>query len=469
MCVTFRIYLYSIRAIYGESKLKNAVNGSSDLEHAEKTIKIIFGERSSACIIYLRDSNIDVNAVLQKIDDIKESIRTGNYQMKDCIELTDIKLGSLILHVTIPLKCFITKEILQKSFQTFLCQFFKAASIQSRSGPNIKVVLAESDLLFAETTNTDDLDYLNEKPSSVLNLNVKVKDTAFHSEFALHREVNRFIFGMYNTIDMHNVPVNGSAREVLMVAANESVENVYTSDDKQDPQLSFPANMSYKEDPRYAQIIVFYCDVAQYIIREFALLTIQKYKYSDWLEFLHQNIHNIYHLWKHNTTCCQCSRDSLRVSNKTQILQQKQINMLLTTDGPANPDHCIGDHEQHIEQNCLSKVSVIPTCSIESIDVSLLVILLRNCEGTKHDYEKSRDILSALIEVRNELSHAPGTELGDEKCQQLWGKLTKAILKLAEISSAETNVSVELVQRQIKECQDRCGTIEQMRKVSCMY
>lgn len=233
--------------------------------------------------------------------------------------------------------------------------------------------------------------------------------------------------------------------------------------------VSFPANMSYKEDPRYAQIIVFYCDVAQYIIREFALLTIQKYKYSDWLEFLHQNIHNIYHLWKHNTTCCQCSRDSLRVSNKKPILQQKQINLLLTTDGPANPDHCIGDHEQHMEQNCLSKVSVIPTCSIESIDVSLLVILLRNCDDTKHYYEKNRDILSALIEVRNELSYAPGTELGNEKYQQLWGKLTSTVLNLAEICSAKTNASVELVQRQIKECQDRCGTTEQMHKVSCMF
>lgn len=101
--------------------------------------------------------------------------------------------------------------------------------------------------------------------------------------------------------------------------------------------------------------------------------------------------------------------------------------------------------------------------------MSLLVILLRNCEGTKHDYEKNRDNLSDLIVVRNELSHTPRTELGDEKCQQLWGKLTTAILKPAEISSAEINVSVELVQRQIKECQDRCGSTEQMRKVSCMY
>lgn len=44
MCVTFRMYIFSIRALYGESKLKNAVNGSFDSEHTEKTIKTIFGE-----------------------------------------------------------------------------------------------------------------------------------------------------------------------------------------------------------------------------------------------------------------------------------------------------------------------------------------------------------------------------------------------------------------------------------------
>lgn len=213
----------------------------------------------------------------------------------------------------------------------------------------------------------------------------------------------------------------------------------------------------------------FYCDVAQCVAREFATLTIKKNNYADWHEFLDKNIHSIYHLWQNNMQCCQCPRDSSRVSKRKQHLQQIQINLLLTTDGSENSNHCMRGDDQHIEQHCLCNVSVIPTCSIESIDVSLLVVLLRNCEGTNHDYENYRDSLRAVIEVRNELSHAPGTELGNEKFEQLWGKLTAAVLKLAEVSSAETNVSVELVQRKIKECQDRCGTTEQMRKVSCMY
>ena len=36
--------LYSFRALYGENTLRNAVHGSSNKEHASKSIEMIFGE-----------------------------------------------------------------------------------------------------------------------------------------------------------------------------------------------------------------------------------------------------------------------------------------------------------------------------------------------------------------------------------------------------------------------------------------
>lgn len=227
--------------------------------------------------------------------------------------------------------------------------------------------------------------------------------------------------------------------------------------------------MGSNKDPKYAQIIEFYFDVAQNVTREFSTMTIKKNNYADWKDFLNQNIHNIYHLSKFQKTCCLCFRHKSTVVCKRKLLHQKQINLLLKTDGLEGSCHYARSKEKHTEQHCLCKVSVIPTSTIDSIDASLLVILLRNCDGTKHDYEKYKIILGDLTYVRNELSHAPNTELGNAKFQHLWEKLTTAVLKLAELSSAQPNISVKLVQRQIEECKERYGSTEQMRKVSCKF
>ena len=37
-------FLYSFRALYGENTLRNAVHGSFNMEHANKSIEMIFGE-----------------------------------------------------------------------------------------------------------------------------------------------------------------------------------------------------------------------------------------------------------------------------------------------------------------------------------------------------------------------------------------------------------------------------------------
>lgn len=65
---------------------------------------------------------------------------------------------------------------------------------------------------------------------------MSVKDSAFQSKLVLHREVSGFIAGMYNTINRDNVPVNGSARDVLMLADNENTPTP-SSERNQDSEL----------------------------------------------------------------------------------------------------------------------------------------------------------------------------------------------------------------------------------------
>lgn len=76
-----------------------------------------------------------------------------------------------------------------------------------------------------DLTKHGDVDYLKENPSAILKLNVNVKDSAFQNEYVLYREVNRFMSGLYNAVERQTVPVNGSAREVLMLTANDNDTN----------------------------------------------------------------------------------------------------------------------------------------------------------------------------------------------------------------------------------------------------
>ncbi|VDI07446.1 Hypothetical predicted protein [Mytilus galloprovincialis] len=175
------------------------------------------GDSRNACTIYLRGPSIDVNAVIQNIDAIKEIIDKGDY----AIILESAERGSLKLHITIYDKSFMTKEILHKSIQSFLHEFFRAASIRFKLSHIFTVVLEESDFLVKDNQEKNNFNYIKEKPSPILKLNVSVKDSAFQNEFMLYREVNSFIAGIYNAVDRENVPSNGSAREALMLADNE--------------------------------------------------------------------------------------------------------------------------------------------------------------------------------------------------------------------------------------------------------
>ncbi|VDI64525.1 Hypothetical predicted protein, partial [Mytilus galloprovincialis] len=170
-----------------------------------------------SCTIYLRDPDIDVNDIIQKIDEIKEMIRRG-----DCaIALEGASIGSLKLHVTIHNKSFRTKEKLHTDIHLFLHEFFVAASIPFKQGHLYTVILAESDYLVEDNEKKKDLDYQKDKQSQVLKLNVNVKESAFQNKFVLYREVKSFIAGMYNVVTRPDVTLIGSARQVFMIADND--------------------------------------------------------------------------------------------------------------------------------------------------------------------------------------------------------------------------------------------------------
>lgn len=90
--------------------------------------------------MYLKDPDFDVNSVIEILDSAKEYLckETSAISYKHAIN------GSLNLHISIPEKCFVTKEVLHKAIQHFLIDIFKTASIKCTHGHTYTVVLAIS-------------------------------------------------------------------------------------------------------------------------------------------------------------------------------------------------------------------------------------------------------------------------------------------------------------------------------------
>lgn len=109
-------------------------------DNKKSTNASLFSLGESQCSIYIRDQNLDVNAVIQKLDHIKKTLEKGSY---NDIKLDGAESGSLILHISIPNRCFVTKETLLDSLQSFLHQFFLTTGFQCKTG--LQIVLAESD------------------------------------------------------------------------------------------------------------------------------------------------------------------------------------------------------------------------------------------------------------------------------------------------------------------------------------
>lgn len=100
-------------------------------------------DSSTACTLYVKDPDFDVNAIIRMLDKIKDNLYKGLYG----ISLEGAEIGSLNLHVIIHNGCFNTTKILHKSVQSFLQQFFEIAEIRCMMMHIYTVVLAESDVI----------------------------------------------------------------------------------------------------------------------------------------------------------------------------------------------------------------------------------------------------------------------------------------------------------------------------------
>ncbi|XP_052064162.1 uncharacterized protein LOC127704251 isoform X2 [Mytilus californianus] len=177
------------------------------------------GTNSTRYSIYTRDANMDVPAVIKRLDEIKQKLNDGSSEVK----LLGGEIGSLILDITISNASFSTKKILHDVLDLFLQQLFLHADIHQTPGKVLDAVLTENDNdAFSSGSDQGEYDFLCEKRSSVLKLDVDIHNCAFRDKNVLHEEISRFIDDVTGARDDDDATMqNGSPRDVMIVSTQE--------------------------------------------------------------------------------------------------------------------------------------------------------------------------------------------------------------------------------------------------------
>lgn len=90
--------------------------------------------------MFLKNPNFDVDDAIEILDAAKKDL----CKERDAISYTDAENGSLNLYISIPDRCFVTKEVLHKTIRQFVHDIFKTASIKCTHGHTYTLVLAIS-------------------------------------------------------------------------------------------------------------------------------------------------------------------------------------------------------------------------------------------------------------------------------------------------------------------------------------
>ncbi|VDI57518.1 Hypothetical predicted protein [Mytilus galloprovincialis] len=196
---------------------------------------------------------------------------------------------------------------------------------------------------------------------------------------------------MYNVIDRHNVIVNGSAREVLMLTSNENDENVASySKDIQDSQLRLAEPNVSEEETNYFKISTLLLGIAPRAV-----------KINFDVAFPPEHLRDTL---------------SLNIERLTELKNNRSIN----------PE----------QWNSMFPSTGYPTS--EFFDTTLMICLFRNLRATQisHQFPPPKDLsfeadLSRIILYRKEIANSKDRVFTNAKFTAYWNEAEAAVIRLS--------------------------------------
>lgn len=146
---------------------------------------------------------------------------------------------------------------------------------------------------------------------------------------------------------------------------------------------------------------------------------LQVHDLNNFENFLISRQHDIYHLWQHQVTCCQCHSGYTRPTS-SQINEAEFLEMFTFHKKKCN-----------LEDTCAYRVkSGITYNGIKSQSQLFLKLSKNVCH--------LRKAVDKIAHIRNSIFHSNGEVLSDEKFGEYWDILKKSIIDIQDAIGSKT-------------------------------
>lgn len=153
---------------------------------------------------------------------------------------------------------------------------------------------------------------------------------------------------------------------------------------------------------------------------------------NNFEDFLRNNQHDIYHLWQHQVTCCQCHPDYYRPTSR-HINEAEFLKMFTFHKKKCN-----------LEDTCAYQVK-------SGIQYSEIKSQFRLFSKLSNKVCPLRKTFDKIADIRNSIFHNNGKMPSDETFEEYWDILKKSVIDIQDVIGSKTCTEEHIDQLKTKQ------------------
>ncbi|CAG2227359.1 unnamed protein product [Mytilus edulis] len=192
-----------------------------------------------------------------------------------------------------------------------------------------------------------------------------------------------------------------------------------------------------QDEENLCKLVLLIVNIAMNVIRKVISCKLLNSE-ENFILYLQNNMHVLFHAWHNNKKCCQCQKDECNYSES--MLTGDQFRLMFNTGRQINKEH---KHGTNNKMYCFNKISVREDASLDNLDLTLVnCLLICTCTPAlvKDTIERSSilDWSKNIKDSRNEIFHLANSKcLPTEEFRRKWTKIEGAVCGLARLVGSQ--------------------------------